>query len=65
MSIVGPRPALWNQYDLIAERDKRGRNDVTPGLTRLGVGSWDAMSSEIKDKARYDGEVCPEHQLLP
>lgn len=33
MSIVGPRPALWNQDDLIAERDKYGANDVTPGLT--------------------------------
>ena len=33
MSIVGPRPALWNQDDLVAERDKYGANDVTPGLT--------------------------------
>ena len=33
MSIVGPRPALWNQYDLIAERDRYGANDVLPGLT--------------------------------
>ena len=33
MSIVGPRPALWNQYDLIEERDKYGANDVMPGLT--------------------------------
>ena len=33
MSIVGPRPALWNQYDLIEEREKYGANDVTPGLT--------------------------------
>ena len=35
MSIVGPRPALWNQYDLIAERDKYGANDIRPGLTGL------------------------------
>src|SRR5690625_2143097 len=33
MSIIGPRPALWNQYDLIEERDKYGVNDVLPGLT--------------------------------
>ncbi|OUO94904.1 sugar transferase, partial [Cloacibacillus sp. An23] len=33
MSVIGPRPALWNQYDLIAERDKYGANDVLPGLT--------------------------------
>ncbi len=33
MSIIGPRPALWNQYDLIAERDKYGANDILPGLT--------------------------------
>ena len=33
MSIIGPRPALWNQYDLISERDKYGANDVLPGLT--------------------------------
>ena len=33
MAIVGPRPALWNQYDLIAERDKYGANDILPGLT--------------------------------
>ena len=33
MSIIGPRPALWNQYDLIAERDKYGANDILPGLS--------------------------------
>lgn len=33
MSLIGPRPALWNQYDLIAERDKYGANDILPGLT--------------------------------
>jgi O-antigen biosynthesis protein WbqP len=33
MSIIGPRPALWNQYDLISERDKYGANDIKPGLT--------------------------------
>jgi len=35
MSIIGPRPALWNQYDLIEERDKYGANDIRPGLTGL------------------------------
>ena len=33
MAVIGPRPALWNQYDLLAERDKYGANDVRPGLT--------------------------------
>lgn len=57
MSIVGPRPALWNQYDLIAERDKYGANDVTPGLTGWAqVMGRDEL--EIKDKARYDGEYA-------
>ena len=35
MAVIGPRPALWNQYDLLAERDKYGANDVRPGLTGL------------------------------
>jgi O-antigen biosynthesis protein WbqP len=57
MSIVGPRPALWNQYDLIAERDKYGANDVTPGLTGWAqVNGRDAL--EIEEKARYDGEYA-------
>ncbi|NMB43964.1 MAG: sugar transferase [Clostridiales bacterium] len=54
MSIVGPRPALWNQYDLIEERDKYGANDVLPGLTGWAqINGRDAL--EIEDKARYDG----------
>ena len=57
MSIVGPRPALWNQYDLIAERDKYGANDVTPGLTGLAqVNGRDSL--EIVEKARLDGEYA-------
>ena len=57
MSIVGPRPALWNQYDLIAERDKYGANDVMPGLTGWAqVNGRDAL--EIEEKARYDGEYA-------
>lgn len=55
MSIVGPRPALWNQDDLIAERDKYGANDVRPGLTGWAqINGRDEL--EIVDKARLDGE---------
>lgn len=55
MSIIGPRPALWNQYDLIAERDKYGANDIKPGLTGWAqVNGRDEL--EIEDKARLDGE---------
>lgn len=54
MSIVGPRPALWNQYDLIAEREKYGANDILPGLTGWAqINGRDTV--EIEDKARYDG----------
>lgn len=57
MSIIGPRPALWNQYDLIAERDKYGANDVTPGLTGWAqINGRDTINTN--DKARYDGEYC-------
>lgn len=55
MSIVGPRPALWNQYDLIAERDKYGANDILPGLTGWAqVNGRDELPIEVK--ARFDGE---------
>ncbi|WP_139892344.1 sugar transferase [Bacillus sp. D386] len=55
MSIIGPRPALWNQYDLIAERDKYGANDVQPGLTGWAqINGRDELSIEIK--AKLDGE---------
>ena len=55
MSIVGPRPALWNQDDLIAERDKYGANDVRPGLTGLAqISGRDEL--EIPLKAKLDGE---------
>lgn len=54
MSIIGPRPALWNQYDLIAERDKYGANDVPVGLTGWAqINGRDTV--EIEDKARFDG----------
>lgn len=55
MSIIGPRPALWNQYDLIEERDKYGANDVVPGLTGWAqINGRDEL--EIDVKARLDGE---------
>ena len=54
MSIIGPRPALWNQYDLIKERDKYGANDITPGLT-----GWAQVNGRdephISVKAELDG----------
>ena len=55
MSVIGPRPALWNQYDLIEERDKYGANDVRPGLTGWAqINGRDEL--EIPVKARLDGE---------
>ena len=55
MSIIGPRPALWNQDDLIAERDKYGANDILPGLTGWAqVNGRDEL--EIPVKAKLDGE---------
>ncbi|MBR0119793.1 MAG: sugar transferase [Eubacterium sp.] len=55
MSIVGPRPALWNQYDLIEERDKYGANYVMPGLTGLAqISGRDELSIPVKSK--LDGE---------
>ena len=55
MSIIGPRPALWNQYDLISERDKYGANDIRPGLTGWAqINGRDEL--EIYLKAKLDGE---------
>ena len=55
MSIIGPRPALWNQHDLIAERDKYAANNVLPGLTGWAqINGRDELS--IKTKAILDGE---------
>lgn len=55
MSIIGPRPALWNQYDLIEERDKYGANDIKPGLTGWAqINGRDEL--EINVKAKFDGE---------
>lgn len=57
MAVVGPRPALWNQYDLIEERDKYGANDVRPGLTGWAqINGRDELPIEVK--ARYDGEYA-------
>lgn len=54
MAVVGPRPALWNQYDLIEERDKYGANDVRPGLTGWAqINGRDEL--EIPVKAKFDG----------
>ena len=55
MSVIGPRPALWNQFDLVAERDKYGANDDLPGLT-----GWAQINGRdelpIPVKAKFDGE---------
>ncbi len=57
MSIIGPRPALWNQYDLIAEREKLSANSCLPGLTGLAqINGRDEL--EIKEKAKFDGEYA-------
>ncbi len=62
MSIIGPRPALWNQDDLVAERDKYGANDVTPGLTGWAqINGRDEL--EIPVKAKYDGEYVRKMSL--
>ncbi|MCQ6274668.1 sugar transferase [Bacillus sp. V3B] len=63
MSIIGPRPALWNQYDLIAERDKYGANDVPPGLTGWAqINGRDELPIEIK--AKLDGEYVEKISFL-
>lgn len=62
MSVVGPRPALWNQDDLIAERDKYGANDIRPGLS-----GWAQANGRdtlpIPEKARLDGEYVKRFNL--
>lgn len=63
MSIIGPRPALWNQEDLIEERDKYGANDVRPGLTGWAqINGRDEL--EIPVKARLDGEYVQNLSFL-
>jgi O-antigen biosynthesis protein WbqP len=63
MSIVGPRPALWNQEDLIEERQRLGANDLRPGLTGLAqVKGRDELPISVK--AAYDGEYCGKLSFL-
>lgn len=55
MAVVGPRPALWNQFDLIEERDKYGANDILPGLTGWAqINGRDELPIDVK--AKFDGE---------
>ena len=63
MSIIGPRPALWNQYDLIEERDKYNINDVLPGLTGWAqINGRDELPIELK--AKFDREYVEKMGLL-
>ncbi len=63
MSIIGPRPALWNQEDLLLERDKYGANDVKPGLTGYAqINGRDEL--EIEEKAKFDGEYAKNISFL-
>jgi O-antigen biosynthesis protein WbqP len=63
MSVIGPRPGLWNQDVLAAERDKYGANDVKPGLTGWAqINGRDEL--EIPDKARFDGEYVEKMSFL-
>lgn len=63
MSIVGPRPALWNQYDLIEARDKNDANSITPGLTGWAqVNGRDELPISVK--ANYDGEYKKKMSLI-
>ncbi len=63
MSIVGPRPALWNQFDLIEERDKYAANDIMPGITGWAqINGRDEL--EIPIKAKFDGEYVQRVSLF-
>lgn len=63
MAVIGPRPALWNQYDLIEERDRYQANDVRPGLTGWAqINGRDEL--EISLKARLDGEYIERISFL-
>lgn len=62
MSFIGPRPALWNQYDLIAERDKYGANDIYPGLTGWAqINGRDELPIDVK--AKLDGDYVKQMGL--
>lgn len=63
MSIVGPRPALWNQDDLVDERDKHGANSIRPGITGLAqIKGRDELPIDIK--AKYDGSYSKNVSIL-
>lgn len=63
MSIIGPRPALWNQYDLIAARDQYGANDIKPGLTGWAqINGRDELPIDVK--ARFDGDYVKKMSFL-
>lgn len=63
MSVIGPRPALWNQYDLIEERDKYGANDVPVGLTGWAqINGRDELPIDVK--AKFDGEYVQKQSFL-
>ncbi len=63
MSVIGPRPALWNQEDLIAQRDKYGANDVRPGLTGWAqINGRDELPIDVK--AAFDGEYVQKMSFL-
>ena len=59
MSLIGPRPALWNQYDLMELRDKYGASMIRPGLSGWAqVNGRDYLSRDLEKKARRDGEYA-------
>ncbi|MGO2892411.1 MAG: sugar transferase [Enterococcus devriesei] len=63
MAVIGPRPALWNQYDLIEERDKYGANNIRPGLTGLAqISGRDEL--EIPIKAKLDGSYAQQISFI-
>ena len=63
MSFIGPRPALWNQYDLIAERDRYGANDIYPGLTGWAqINGRDELPIDVK--AKLDGDYVKQIGLI-
>lgn len=63
MTVIGPRPALWNQYDLIEERDRYGANDMKPGLSGWAqINGRDELS--IEEKAQLDGEYASQISFL-
>lgn len=63
MSVIGPRPALWNQFDLIEERDRYGANNIRPGLTGWAqINGRDELAIDVK--ARLDGEYVQKLSFL-